>query len=215
MPPRQRLTAGALCRSCERIRRIHTMRLRINFEEQSGRTTDRLLDVVKSFIVDTVTGPPIDLNGVVVRWEVDPAPPQTAKASPQLWAVAAAPATAPWNVAGGWGTAISPPWSARPPPAPATPAGVTHVAPSGKAAAPPASQQVQSGTSSLSARSPILNLVALETNMVFVHTPPAPEVLEPLVTHVAPPAQAHEVEDEDVTAHFEVTELRPTWDDIY
>ena len=133
----------------------------------------------------------------------------------RLWAVAAAPATAPWNVAGGWGTAISPPWPARPPPAPAAPARVTHVAPVGKAAAPSSLQQVQSGTSSLSARSPTLNLFALETNMVFVHTPPAPEVLEPLVTHVAPPAQAHEVEDEDVTAHFEATELRPTWDDIY
>ena len=51
--------------------------------------------------------------------------------------------------------------------------------------------------------------------MVFVDTPTSNAVSEGPPVQEAAPAQALEVEDEDVLAHIEVTGLRPTWDVIY
>ena len=57
--------------------------------------------------------------------------------------------------------------------------------------------------------------VALETHTVFVDTPTATAVSEAPPVQEAAPAQAFEVEDENVVAHIEVTYLRTIWDDIY
>ena len=51
--------------------------------------------------------------------------------------------------------------------------------------------------------------------MVFVDTPTAHAVSEAIPVQESASAQALEVEDLEVVAHIEVTELRPSWDNVY